>query len=220
MQISAVLLARSIALFDTADLNPRGKVFLPKLIPLLAERFSFQTIPVKPEELDESKGVAFRSGYFEGQTISELTFYNDGIKVDLQSSTEEGQSFIHQTLHWLSEETGLVYSDGMIKRWGLLSQLTFHSDMDMDGIHPAFRTVADEVTTLVSARTGLPLTFRTSGLSFNFERVNGDIPIATFSIERRAKSLHSENKYFSQAPIQTTEHIRILTELEKSIESR
>jgi hypothetical protein len=217
VEISAILLARSIALFDVTDLNPRGKVFFPKLVPMLVERFSFQKYPIKLEEFDASKGISFDEGYFEGHTVSNFTLYNDGIKMDLQTSTEDAQSLIEKTLHWLVEAAGITYSDGMIKRWGFLSNIIFHSDIDLDVIHPALRDLAKEVTLRVEERTGLPLIFKTSGISFNFERVNGDIPISNFSIERRAKTRHSEGKYFSAAPLQTEAHIKLLREFEDKV---
>jgi len=217
VEISAILLARSIALFDVAELNPRGKVFFPKLVPMLVERFSFQKYPAKPEDFDSSKGIAFDDGYFDGQTVSNLTIYNDGIKIDVHSSTEDGKLLIRNTLRWLVEEVGITYSDQLIKRWGYLSQIIFHSDIDLDVIHPALQILGREVSTQIEARTGLPLLFKTSGVSFNFDRVNGDIPISNFSIERRAKTLQSEGKYFSAAPLETEPHINLLREFEGNI---
>ncbi|HEY6845184.1 MAG TPA: hypothetical protein VI320_03110 [Terracidiphilus sp.] len=217
MQLSAVLLARAIALFETFDLNPQGKIFFPNLVPLLVERFSFQEYPQKPEQFDASKGITFKSGYFDGQAIEEFVVYNDGLKLDLGSSTEQAREMLMNTLEWLKDEVGINYSKTMIRRWGILSQLTFRSDMQMDLIHPAFAAVASEVSTEVNARAGLNLEYRASGLSFNFERPNGDIPIAAFLIERRGKALFSEDKYYSQAPLDTQSHIRVIEEFEESI---
>lgn len=217
MQISAVLLARSIALFDVADLNPRGKVFFPNLVPLLVNRFSFQVYPTKPEEFDASKGIAFKTGYFEGQAIEELTVFNDGIKLDLTSSTEEAKTLLTNMLEWLEAEVGIVYSNQTIKRWAFLSQITFHSDINLDGIHSAFGLLCNEVSSQVNARTGMNLQYKANSITFSFERVNSEISISNFIIERRAKTPFSENKYYSQAPLETRSHIRVLQELEENL---
>jgi hypothetical protein len=217
LQISAVLLARTIALFDSADLNPRGTVFGPSLIPILNERFSFQKFPSKGEDYDPANGVSFENGYFGDRSISTLAFYGDGIKIDLQSSTEDGQSLILETLQWLSRNVGITFSEKMPIRWRFLSQVLFFSDTDLNVLHPALGILGDKVSAEVSTRTGIDLHFKTNSVALNFDRSNGEIPIANFTIERRLKSPFSENRYFSGAPLQTELHIKLLQEFEENV---
>lgn len=217
MEVSAVLLARSIGFVDINDLNPTGKIFFPYLVPLLAERYSFQTVPSKPEDFDESKGVSFTNGYFQGQSIDNLTVYNDGIKIDLRSSTEEGQNTIKEMLGWLSGEVGIKFSPRMLNRWAFVSQITFHSELNLDLLNPALTKLSQRLSSMIKERIGTERIFRPAGISLNFERLEGKINMSSFSIERREQTRHSENKYFSAAPLETAQHLQLLEEFEKDM---
>jgi len=211
------LLARVLAFFDAADLNPEGKVSFPNIVPFIVRRFSFIGFPSKPEDFDTSKGIAFKGGYFEGQAIEEFTLYGDGIKLDLTSSTEQAQALALNTLEWLKNEFGVNFSRQMIRRWGFLSQLTFSSDIDLNGIHPTLGVLSDAISTQVNARTGIDLQYKAVGITLSFDRVGGEIPIANFVIERRAKTPFSEGRYYSQAPLETQAHIKLLEEFEDGL---
>lgn len=177
-------------------------------------------VPVKLEDFDRAKGITFKAGYFDGQTVEELTIYNDGIKIDLRSSTENGQKIITDTLEWLKCEAGIAYRPGMIPRWAFLSQLVVRADMDLDTIHPAFSLLVNRVSALVNERTNENFRYRTAGISFDFLKIGAEYPIASFTIERRVKTPDSEKEYYSQAPMQTGHHLEILREFEKNVGNR
>lgn len=69
MQLSAVLLARVVALFEIYDLNPRGTLFYPDLVAGLVDRFRFQKFPQKFEDLNEQSGINFFEGTWNGITV-------------------------------------------------------------------------------------------------------------------------------------------------------
>jgi hypothetical protein len=219
MQVLSVVLARSIAFFDVGELNPSGRASLHNMIPMLKERFAFQFVPTKPEEFQQAEGIEFKSGFFEGQLIANMTLYNDGIKVDLHSSTEEAQVFLRKTLQWLADNAGITYREGILRRWGFLSQLTYQSNVDLDLVNPALQEVGHETSLVVNERTGLDVQYRTNQIFLNFDRAYKDPPVAPFSIERRAKQPFEDGKYFSSAPLQTKDHIRILEKFESSLQA-
>ena len=119
MRLSAVLLARAIALFDVAELNPFGKVFLPDLVVVISERFRFQKFPSSPADFNQEKGLEFEDGYYEGETISNLTIYNDGIKIDTCNSTNTGKRILLSSLTWLANNHGIAYEEGYDSPLGL-----------------------------------------------------------------------------------------------------
>jgi hypothetical protein len=45
LELSAILLARVLGYIETFDLNPRGQIFFPDIIPEIVKRYSFQKIP-------------------------------------------------------------------------------------------------------------------------------------------------------------------------------
>lgn len=217
MELSSILLARTIALFETGLLNPRGSVSRAELVPLIVNRFSFAEFPSKLEDFDASKGITFKHGYFNGQSIEELTIYNDGIKIDLRSSTEKGQRIILDSLQWMSKDAKITYTDGMITRWAFLSQMVVQSSINLDAVHPAYQALSKRVGALVSEAKGEDFQYRVAGINFNFERLNAEYAIAPFLIERRLKTPDSENRYYSQAPLQTEEHLEVLREFERNL---
>jgi hypothetical protein len=105
----------------------------------------------------------------------------------------------------------------MLSRWAFLSQITYHSEIDIDAVNPALRSVGEEVSHLVNERTHLATHFRINQIFLNFDRAYHDAPLAPFSIERRAKTPYEEGKYFSAAPLQTRDHIRILEQFERAL---
>jgi len=174
-------------------------------------------VPTKLEDFD--KGITFKGGYFEEQGIDQLIVFADGIQIDLRSSTENGQTIITDSLEWMKEEVGLAYTPGMIPRWAFLSQLVVRSDCSMDAIHPAFCCLSEKLGALVNERTNEHFKYRLSGLTFDFPRLTGDYPIAPFVIEHRVKTPDSEKLYYSQAPLQTKQHLEILQEFESNLSS-
>lgn len=217
MEILSIVLARSIALLDVGELNPRGKTPVQNLVPLLRHRFAFQMFPTKPEDFQASEGIEFKLGYFEGQAVPSMTIYLDGIKVDLLSSTEDAQMLLQDTLKWLASEIDVKYSEGMLRRWAFLSQITYRSDIDIDELNPALEMLGQNVSNPVNDRTDLAVSFRVSQVTLDYDRTYKHGPISAFAIERRAKTPFEEEKYYSSAPLQTSQHIRVLEELEDAL---
>lgn len=217
MELASVTLARAIALIETGRLNPRGELPREKFVSLVCERFSFMEFPSKLEDFDRGKGISFKAGYFDGQSIEELSIYNDGIKIDLRSSTENGQKIITDTLEWLKAKVGITYTNGMIPRWGYLSQLVVRSEIDFDKIHSAFSRAARAISEKVTERAGENFNYRTNAISFDFPKINGERTIANFTIERRIQTPDLEKLYYSQSPTQTSDHMKILEEFERDL---
>jgi hypothetical protein len=217
VDISAILLARSIAIVDINDLNPRGQLFFPALVPLLVEKFAFQTFPSKKEEFNAENGIVFADGYFDGQQVNNLTVYSDGIKIETRSSTSDGRLILIDALNWLKKEVGLNFSERMITRWGYVSQLTFHSDVDLVSLHPALSVLSNHVSSSVSERVGTERKFMPYGFFVNFDRGDAQVPMANFNIERRNNVPLGEGKYFSAAPLETDMHIEIIQEFEGNV---
>ena len=216
MRLSAGLLARVIGLFDTAELNPRGAVFMPDLAQILAERFRFQIFPLKPEDFDREKGVVFTDGFYKDQVVDNLTIYKDGIKLDTRSSTENGRQILIENLTWLSKEHGLKYQDDMITRWAFVSNLAFESDLKFAYLHPALSLLAGQLSKELEAATEAKA-FSLTGITLDIERAVTNPPVSSFTIERRGKTLESQHKYFSAAPLQTQAHILLLKQFEENL---
>lgn len=214
MKLSAILTARVLAFFDINDLNPNGRLFFPDLVPLIVERFRFSTFPQKHEDFNEAKGIVFADGYISGNAINRLTVWADGIGIDVRSSTDEGKAIVQETLQWLSESVGLNYGADTIRRWGYVSELTFHSDIDMLSLNPALDRLCEKIGTYIEGPKDKKYIFRPINVEMTFDRYMHPWTQATFAIQRRGGAPFEENKYFSQAPLETSVHLELLKSLE------
>lgn len=216
MKLSAVLLARVLGFIETVDLNPRGTVFYPDLAAAIVERFRFQKFPQKIEEFDEQKGVDFFSGTWDGTNVERLTVYSNGVLLDTRASTAESERILEEALLWASDKFKLRYEAGTIKRKRHLSQLTFYTEVPILGAGKPLTNLCDRIGRSVESIMGKPLSYESCQLHLDFERY-GQIPIAAFLIQRRVDTPFSEKKYFSEAPLPTDLHYRLLEQFEADL---
>jgi hypothetical protein len=215
MQLSAVLLARALAYIESFDLNPRGKVFYPDLVKGMVEKFGFLKFPEKAEDLDETKGIDFIGGKWGNVTVEKLTIYQNGLLLDTRASTAESERIIEEGLAWASSTFGLIYEPKMIKRRGYLSNLCFYSACPflLKSSLPVSK-LTERVHNAVGKITGDKTPWEPTILTIHSESIPRKPVGAPFTIQRRAETAFSENKYYSEAPLPTDEHVRLLEAFE------
>src|SRR5580698_3986821 len=104
MQLASVPLARVLAYIEGTELNPHGTVFFPEIIPRIVERFEFQRYPHSVEETDESKGVNFFEGRWNGVNVTKLTIFTGALIVDTSSSTAHSDRIVDEALLWAADD--------------------------------------------------------------------------------------------------------------------
>ena len=217
MKLAAVTLARVLAFVETFDLNPRGTVFFPDLVAKLVEKCRFQKYPQTIQDFDEQKGVEFLSGVWDRVNVEKLTIYNNGILLDTRVSTAISEGILAEALEW-AKQFGVTYRPDMIKRWGYLSNLTFYSDVPLLGPQAAIIKLERRISEKVSQRvTDANLRYEPTRLDLDFDRSQINFPLAAFTIQRRTIAPFSENKYFSEAPLRSEDHVALLEEFENNI---
>lgn len=214
MKLSAVLLARTLAFFDVHELNPRGRLYFPALVPHIVERFGFSQFPSEPKDFDEKNGIAFKEGFYGGMNVDELTLYGDGIKIDVRSSTEDGRAILLDTLEWLSLEHGVHYDDSSINRWAFVSNLSFESGIDLDVLSPVLTNLKERLNAELRGDGRALRGVRVNSVHLDIDRSYGSTPISSFTIERRKNIDFSKGKFFSAAPLPTATHLKILEQFE------
>ena len=218
MQLSAIILARVLAFVEAVDLNPRGTVFFPELTAALVESFRFQKYPRSLEEFDESKGVVFEEGIFDRRVIQKLTLWTNIIVAETRSSTDDSKSILEGILLWAADKFGINYVPGeTIKHFAYVSDLTFHSEAPLLESHPAARNLATKTSNLVSDIWNDKVQYEGLSLAVGHDPMARQSGIAAFTIQRRVGARFWEKKYFSEAPLPTNEHIRLLREYEAEV---
>jgi hypothetical protein len=219
MELVSVLQARAVAWVEPVELNPRAAVFYPDLVQALVARYNFQKFPQKLEDFDEAKGVTFAVGRLGSSVIDQLIIYTYGIVVDTRSSTQDSKRLLEEAFEWGSKELGLVYNPSMIKRWQYASQVIFRSDINLTEINPTIQTAAQRLTERICAITSETLSYELTTLVIDYDQMARKHPLGRFSIQRRDNTPFSENKYFSEAPLQTDDHIALLERFETDLRS-
>jgi hypothetical protein len=220
MKLLSVKQARSIWFVKLVDLNPRGHNLLA-IIPGIIEKYKFQIFPIKPDELDLSKGVKFLVGTFQKDHKNiaiDLTVFNDGLVADTRSSTEDSDAFLNDYLTLLSTELDLVPYQEVLRSNAYLSELWVQTDKSLNALNPKLADFAKRLTSLVVGHSHHHIAFESTGITFWTDPIVVNPP-GPFKFERAENTPFGESRYYSAAPLQTNVHLEMLTELESILSS-
>lgn len=218
MKLLYVSLARTIWIFDVRLLNPKG-LSTQDLFQKLGERYQFAKIPKHPLDFNEQKALSFDSGTFiNSQRLSVgVTFalWNNGVTAETISSTNDATEFLKDLFGWASAEYGLWIPSGNGLKKGYLSQVDVECERPIISINPTLEIVSRMIENRYSPLDGKAREFFMGGIQFWTEDVNQPLAPAGFRFERKWGVPTDENHYFSQAPLETQDHLDLLNELEK-----
>ena len=209
MKLLAVRLARSIWLVPQYFLNPQG-LYLRPARQLLKERYGFISVPGDQETLASKEGLKFADGFFTvGDrviSITNMTLHADGIVVDTRSSTADSDAFLNDALTAICREFGLPSHTELPAKRVYASELNVVFDREPRLLNPKLDPFLSEVT----ATIGIDLGF--IGLTYGPDQSLSERP--PFRFEREIKTPFQERRFYSFAPIQTDDHLRLLQKLE------
>lgn len=217
MKRSAVLLARAIGYIEAYDLIPLGQVSFPDMVREIAQQYQFQKFPQTLEEHDLTKGVEFLQGKSGKKTILKLVIWDSIIVVDTRSNTEESKSVLDEILSWGSHKFGLRYTSGTIKHFAYISDVTFYSDVPILSGSAPVTNLAARISHELSEIWQESLQYESMSMKIGHDPLTRKNGIAPFLIERRAETRFVDEKYFSEAPLPTDLHWKLLEQFESEI---
>ena len=217
MRQSAVLLGRVLGFIEIADLISGGKISVPELVRRLTERYSFEQFPKTFEQLDVKKGIEFHEGFSGEYPIQKFVIWDTLLAVETRVSTDVSKSIMEDILIWSSKDLGFNYKPASIKRFAYISDVTFFSDAPLLNMHNAVNNLAVRSSAALSHIWQEPVQYEPLIVSVGHDPTTRKYPIAPFSIEHRSEARFSENKYFSEAPLPTDIHLKMLEQFEKDI---
>ena len=218
MRQSAVILARVLGFIETADLLTGSKASASELIKRLVERYGFVKFPKTIEELDTSKGIEFVGGAAGDVPITKFVIWDTLLILETSINTDMSKRILEDLLAWGAQELSLNYKPGAIKRFGYISDVSFFSDAPILDVNPAVKSLASACSEELSRIWMEPVKYEPFTVRVGHDPTSRKYPIAPFMIEHRAESRFSENKYFSEAPLPTDVHWRLLEEFELNIQ--
>jgi hypothetical protein len=210
--IASIIMSLRPRLLDTVS------VFA--LVDAVAQRYQFKTVPT-PDQL--SAGPAnFHFGKIEceGRTIiieQLLVTYVDvratSVGATTKTSTDDAAFFLSDLVEFVRSEfrldTSRVYPD----YFHSILELVFERGLSF----PDFRNLGELITGIVTGYGFQSSAYELSAFHLYVDQTIQNLPRALpFTLERRAGAVFSENKYFSQAPLKTEDHKRVLLEIERS----
>lgn len=219
MELLNVARARSIWIFDLNDLNPRGKSVGTDLLEWIKEAYGFSKFPQSTGDHEaDTQALAFLDGTFQIREeffISvDLRIYNDGLVADTRSSTDDTDLFLKDVLESAVKEFSLTYASDTVRRTLYLSELNVVCDRDLSLLNPRLHSIADKISRLSKSANPKP-NFAFSSLAFWAEPFAPNAEV--FRFEKKQNTSASENRYYSSAPMMTSDHLDVLKEIEASL---
>lgn len=218
MEIRQILLARTIQLF-------RGTLgYLPELAQKISGRYEFVVVPKNEEVLSQppeepaQKGAEFKHGRLtnlpgrRGLIIQQLTIFRDGFVADTTTSTDDSDLFLNDLVNWARTDISLDLKLGS-KLY--LSQLEIQAAGTLEKYVSPLASLGSSVSELMNGY-GLEFgPYQLSDVTLNPDPIGTAPPPPTaFQLQRRLNVPYKDNMWFSQAPLKTSDHIKVLQDLE------
>lgn len=135
------------------------------------------------------------------------TIYGDGLVVDSGLSTDLSEEFLADLLSFVSSNFALKYRPEMIHKKIYASELIVTTEKNLHAVLDKLSAIAGRLTGIV----GTP--FEPSGIEFSVDHKISPRP-APFTFQRELYKSFDQHRYYSSAPLKTTEHEELLSLLE------
>ncbi len=213
MKLLAIEMSRITSLFRMA--RPSGEPYYPFIIAAAAKRYRFAKAPDSIDELVGNR-IEFRHGLFEGNAIESVDVYDDGVVIASRTDTDILDKFIDDFVLWLKKDHDLA----MIKTHKISkvysSTLLVESDRDMFKPFRAYAEICHMVENALRQSCGLEVMYENFGFTLSADQTqNPALKPVPFRFERKEGIDFSYKKFFAIAPLKTSQHLKILHQMEK-----
>ncbi len=185
----------------------------------LETRYKFLEVPKILSEYELKSGVTFSSGEFNGKRgISKFQIFSNGILSESAEGTEYCDEFFNDVISWVNEKFDLdIFENDNLGRV-YRNEMEFESTLPLENLIRPMAFITRSIPELLSKYGQQEHVYEATGLFWNIDPTKAVEPIPSqFTIERRAGRSHDENSYYSRAPLQTRDHIELLTNLERKL---
>jgi hypothetical protein len=218
MEKKAVLLAQAMRF-----LRPSGSYgHIPAAVKALEEKFKFQAVPNKAEELanpTQTAPLVFRYGTCKvagrAVVIVILQIFPTAVLAGVDTSTEDAESFLDELIEWASEKFGIEYQK--LAEPAFSSQLEVKLAKPLGEYFPRLKKVCEAGSKLISDVFVNKPPYELAGITLSFDRLKFIPSPGNIRLERRESAPYADNLYFSEAPMTTKNHLALLKLLEDSL---
>jgi hypothetical protein len=201
-------------------LRPRlfDRVIPQQLLEEIKEEYAFTQADIVPDGFRFTFGK-FKKGaaqiYLEQVLIQYFGIEATSIGAMTRSSTDDVDSFLDHFIPWMKQRYGIDEKRQSSPAYH--SQLEFVLDKVLSDKFKPLQTIGEMIAKLMQDYGVDCPTFEMTSLSMHFDQTQyrlKPLPLA-FAVERRVGVPFAENKYYSTAPLKTSDHKALLEYLEK-----
>ena len=219
MKINEIIVAQAVRL-----IRPQTTLYVPDVVQALQRLFGFVQSPSTATEMLPPAGgpLRFQHGkcVHDGRTIvvESVELYPNAVAVQAARSTTDDADIAME--HLLTAGAAFLAETSPQRLY--VNQLDLTLDTHLDWASPIAARMGPMLSKMIASyNPQLPPDafapgFRLASLSMLIDPSQFPLP-CDFRLERRAGMAYSENRYFSQAPLRTDDHIAMLNEMENQI---
>ena len=165
-----------------------------------------------------TKGLIFKDGRFDNVSLPSLEFHDDGIVIQSQLPSSVVDDFVKDLFAWMEPTIGLrrIATHPVYK--------TYQSELIVRTEAPILKVLGPAMALGEAISRGLKqasnLDVEIDAVGFSLATDNTLLPVIKpipFRIDRRAGVPFEANLYYTQAPLPTSDHLKVLEQLEKMV---
>lgn len=222
MELIGFELGRVVALLTTEDWRSTS-LPIAEAFKLIKERYRFVYSPnlALPWDDVQKNGWKFQLGSVKFNDITlpiqEFTLYNDGLVVNA-TNTDAAEAFLNDLFGWARETAGIRDLTNVGRRL-YVSNVVVEFERPVNQLINGFQDFSRILDKLMqdTYKVELPMQLRTLAFHYDQLALPSWINVTHFSIDRRIGHKYDENRFFSEAPFRTGDHLRALEALESLI---
>ncbi len=216
MKTVGIEVGRAGYLFPLEEVRPWEGFNLVEAVARIAERYQFQYPPSLPERFSElqSSGLNFGLGMYGDKTVTELNIYSDGV-VASSLNTNFSLAFLDDLINWGQKELGLRELIDSSQKY-YFSQVIVEFEKPASAFIERFDEIARMIGEALEKNYQVQEPVRFEGVSFGCDKTK--LPLSfkgtNFRIERRIGKPYDRERYFSESPLPTDQHLELLERME------
>jgi hypothetical protein len=204
------------------DVLPLRGLVISDLIRFIGDTYQFVIRPQITSELALAQNFTFQAGEFskgdDKFAIAQLSILPNG-DVITAASTEISQMIMDDYIERLDNVLNFRYDSAEMRRLYLSGLVV---EFEAPGIAEKIESIAKIESILNREIHRAEVPFKIKRLAFGYGDVNvqpilsiDSIEKSDFVLERRTGEPYSKNRFYSSAPVSTSEHVRILNLIEQ-----
>ena len=200
------------------EVRPIGGYYLPDAMRLISDRYGFSQTP-SIEDM-KIRGGVFKDGRLVSGVkkinIVEIGISNDAIYATAEDTTT-ADFIIDDLITWSEQTVGLRPSITKIPR-KYDNAVVVEFEADIENRFDIFNELISSYNEMLANLYNETISVSFSRIDFAFDPLEVKLSVNTrFTVERRAASPFSSNRYHCVAPLKTEMHIALLEKFERAL---